>query len=661
LTSLQKKYYEETTLKTIVSLVIGLLVLLSSLDLLAQEENSVLTKRRISVREYRNKMMAGWIGQMAGVGWGAPTEFRYLAKTIPADQVPEWKPEMINVYNQDDLYVEMTFLRSMEVHGFDVSMNQAGLDFANSAYNLWVANKSGRDNLRKGIAPPNSGHPAYNENADAIDYQIEADFSGLIAPGLPNAVISLGEKFGSLMNYGDGKYGGQFVGAMYAEAFFENDPGKIVQAGLKAIPEGSQYAEMVRDVIKWHGENHDDWEKTWVLITKKYHENPDYRQFTTPGVGKSFNVDAKLNGAFIVMGLLYGESDLDQTIIISMRCGQDSDCNPSNAAGVLFTTIGFDKLPEKFISGLNRDTKFSFTEYTFSDLINVSEKLAREAVTRAGGRIDTNEEREELFVIPVAEPIPAALEQSWNPGPPSENRFSEEELAQIEGHWIYNFSLLLLFLLAFVLFKENHNLKSLSVLFPLIVIILIFELFKFYLDSKLLDSLNVIVIFESLAVGIAIILLLGQQVSSTNFYISIVIAFGVFALTGVAGVIGFYDGRYVAATESTLSFYAVQAGVWLLAMVLTALFCRKRYSHVRFNLFTLLSLFISHLIGMYLITLQFAAANEAKSDMAGNIQWILIGAVALMIVHYIITLPFLILTYRSSEYEKRFFNWIGQS
>lgn len=92
-------------------------------------------------------------------------------------------------------------------------------------------------------------------NADAIDYQIEVDFSGLIAPGLPKTVITLGEKFGRLMNYGDGLYGGQFVGAMYAESFFEEDLTRIVEAGLKAIPAGSQYAEMVRDVLKWHGIN----------------------------------------------------------------------------------------------------------------------------------------------------------------------------------------------------------------------------------------------------------------------------------------------------------------------------------------------------------------------------------------------------------------------
>ena len=31
--------------------------------------------RKLPVAEFVDKMKAGWIGQMAGVGWGAPTEF----------------------------------------------------------------------------------------------------------------------------------------------------------------------------------------------------------------------------------------------------------------------------------------------------------------------------------------------------------------------------------------------------------------------------------------------------------------------------------------------------------------------------------------------------------------------------------------------------------
>ena len=62
-------------------------------------------------------------------------------------------------------------------------------------------------------------------------------------------------------------------------------------------------------------------------------KKPEYRRFSCDK--GAFNIDAKLNGAYIAMGLLYGNRDLDQTMLISCRCGQDSDCNPSNSGGVL--------------------------------------------------------------------------------------------------------------------------------------------------------------------------------------------------------------------------------------------------------------------------------------------------------------------------------------
>jgi hypothetical protein len=532
----------------------------------AQSTGEISSERRILVSEYRDKMMAGWIGQMAGVGWGAPTEFRFLGKTIPEDKVPEWKPEMVNVFNQDDLYVEMTFLRSLEEYGFDVSIKQAGIDFANSGYMLWHANRAGRENLRSGIAPPNSGHPNFNKHADDIDYQIEADFSGLIAPGLPNTVIEIGEKFGRLMNYGDGLYGGQFVGALYAEAFFENDPIKLVKAALRCIPEGSQYSEAIRDVIKWHAEQPNDWEATWELINDKYHKNPDYRQFTCNEEvkvegGSEFNIDAKLNGAYIAMGLLYGNDDLDKTTIVSMRCGQDSDCNPSNAAGALFTTRGFKNLPGKFVSGLNKKSKFSFTDYSFPELVDVTEKLATDAIIRAGGRVEVNANGEKEFVIPIQEPIPSKLEQSHVPGPISDSNFTKEELKQIEGHWLFKFSLAFLVMLVFIVFKENQNLKAALILIPLAIIVIFAELIKSIIDPEMLGMVNIIIVFESLAAAIAILLLIGKSISKLKWYLLILVAAIVLAIVGYAGVVGGTEGRYIASTDLTLKTYAYFPGI----------------------------------------------------------------------------------------------------
>jgi hypothetical protein len=232
------------------------------------------------------------------------------------------------------------------------------------------------------------------------------------------------------MNYGDGIYGGQFVGGMYAEAFFENDIQKIIQAGLDCVPNGSQFYECISDVIRWHRQNPNSWKKTWDLINEKYHLNPDYRRASC--LKGSFNIDAKINAAYIVMGLLYGEGDIDKTIIVSTRCGQDSDCNPSNAAGILFTAMGYSNIPERFTSALDPEGKFSHTPYNFDLLTAVCEKLARQAVIKSGGRVQKDAAGKDLIVIPVKKAKPSKLEQCWEPGPISNSRYTPQERDQLD-------------------------------------------------------------------------------------------------------------------------------------------------------------------------------------------------------------------------------------
>ena len=384
-------------------------------------------ERRLSVDDYRDRMKGGWIGQIIGVVWGAPTEFKFNGVIVPEESVPKWTPEMINnAFGQDDLYVEMTFLRSMEEHGLDVSIRHAGIDFANSEYALWCANNAGRTNLRKGIAPPDSSHPQFNKCPNDIDYQIEADFAGLISPGLPNAVIALGEKFGRLMNYGDGVYGCQFMGGMYAEAFFERDLFKVIDAGLACIPAESQYAEMVRDMVRWYRENPGDWQKTWSLALQKYNKDPAYQK------GSNGGIDVKINGAYVLLGLLYGQSDMEKTSVIAMRGGFDSDCNPSSAAGVLGAMTGFAKLPECYTSALKLEPKFSYTAYNVPALLDVCERLARQVVVRQGGRIEKDASGKEWFVIPRTAAKPGPYTPSWQAGPIANAVFTPEEMAKIK-------------------------------------------------------------------------------------------------------------------------------------------------------------------------------------------------------------------------------------
>jgi len=399
------------------------------------------SERKISFDEYKDKMMAGWIGQMVGVAWTAPTEFKFKHSIIPIDEntgLPElMKPLTQNTVNQsfsqDDLYVEMIFLGSLEKYGFEISHRQAGIDFANSKPRLYCANAIGQGNTRLGIAPPWSGHPKFNIQPNAIDYQIEADYSGLIAPGLPQVPVDLGEIFGSIMNYSDGIYAGQFVGAMYSEAFFETDMRKVIEKGLEAIPAESQYAQIIRDVLQWSLKE-PDWQKTWQYIEdtyagKKYGELKEGEtQLLELHDG---DIDVRVNGAYLVMGLLYGEGDPIKTTIISARCGKDSDCNPSNALGILFTSWGLEKVPGIFKDGAKMDAAFSHSPYTLPKLYDLCFELAKKAVVKEGGKVI--QENGGYFLLPVQAAKPSPYFSAARPeAVPSDYRFTPEEMAQIK-------------------------------------------------------------------------------------------------------------------------------------------------------------------------------------------------------------------------------------
>ena len=385
-------------------------------------------ERVISAEEFRDRMMGAWLGQSVGVAYGWPTEFTHGGTIIPPEKMPVWKPGLVNnTFKQDDLYVEMTFIDTLLKRGLDVTTREAGIDFANSAYRLWCANSNARNNLRNGIAAPASSHPKYHRTTDDIDYQIEADFSGILAPGLPQAAVDFGETFGRIMNYGDGLYAGQFVGALYSEAYFEKDRVRLVEKALKAIPPKSKYAGMVRDMLAWHAANPSCWQTAWTNAVEKY-----FRTKENLGRVSYATINVKVNGAMVLLGLLYGEGDMDRTMYIATAGGFDSDCNPSSACGVLGTMVGFKKLEAKYFAKLDRKMKWEFTDFTWDGLIAASDRLVRGIVVKYGGRIEKGASGEERFVLPERILRPSAFFDSGKPGPvPADEKLTEAEQALI--------------------------------------------------------------------------------------------------------------------------------------------------------------------------------------------------------------------------------------
>jgi ADP-ribosylglycohydrolase len=383
-------------------------------------------ERRLSRATLADKVRGGWAGQMVGVSFGAPTEFKSEGKIFEGTLA--WTPDRVeNAIHQDDLYVEMTFAEVMDRRGLDATTAEYGEMFRDSRYDLWHANAGARRNLSRGIEAPRSGQPKYNMHANDIDFQIESDFIGLMCPGLPREVNRYADRVGRVMNYGDGLYGGMFMGGLYAAAFFESDPRRVVEEGLKSIPAESSYAHVIRDVLAWHAAHPDDWRATWKLLEAKW----DRDDVCPDGALAPFNIDARINGAYVVLGLLYGGGDFAKTLEVATRSGQDSDCNPSSAAGVLGVILGYERIPDAYRSGIPAvaDTRFEFTRYSLNEIVASTLARAEKVVTRAGGRVSPTE-----VTIPLQAPEAPALEE-WNSGVPVARVTPDDGAWKWSGHW----------------------------------------------------------------------------------------------------------------------------------------------------------------------------------------------------------------------------------
>ncbi len=368
-----------------------------------------------------DKIKGGWAGQVIGCTYGGPTEFRFQSTFIHEYQPLSWNRDALPWFFEnlpglyDDVYMDLTFVEVLEEKGLDAPAEAFAEQFAQAGYSLWHANQMARYNILNGIGPPQSGHWLNNPHADDIDFQIEADFAGLMSPGMVQAGAEICDRVGHIMNYGDGYYGGLYVAAMYSLAFIENDIHRLVEDALQMIPEQSLFARTIRTVIEGYREDPRDWRETWFRVQKKWGEDigcPD-------GIFDPFNIDARINSAWVVLGLLYGEGDFGRTIEVSARAGDDSDCNPATAGGILGTIIGYEKIPESWRQGLAavEELDFEDTSISLTDAYDLSFRHALEMIKKNGGEVGSKEVR-----IKVQKPGAGPLEAGFAGHYPKERR-----------------------------------------------------------------------------------------------------------------------------------------------------------------------------------------------------------------------------------------------
>lgn len=165
-------------------------------------------------------------------------------------------------------------------------------------------------------------------------------------------------------------------------------------------------------------------------------------------------------------------------------------------------------------------------------------------------------------------------------------------------------------------------------------------------------------LFYSLTVGIAILWLLAHKLGNRNRFVTFLLSFIIMAVVGLTGAISYSGLEFSQQTVSALMLLAILVFAMLLGFVLTGWWCRKRYRPVSFMLWLAVWTVSASLVGtlvFYSIVLIVLIVQRASVSISEVLIVVLVSGSVLGAFLYVVVLPYMILTLRSSFYRQRFY------
>jgi hypothetical protein len=117
---------------------------------------------------------------------------------------------------------------------------------------------------------------------------------------------------------------------------------------LRAVDPASAQAEAVQTAVEAFHKHPTDWKASRQYFHEKWY-CPKEQPWDSHARPLKWNDNSTpLNGAMVILALLYGGGDFYRTGQYAMALGYDADCNAATACAVIGTRIGFsaiEKLP----------------------------------------------------------------------------------------------------------------------------------------------------------------------------------------------------------------------------------------------------------------------------------------------------------------------------
>ena len=291
--------------------------------------------RDIARRELLDRIHGGWAGMLIGGLEGLPHEFKY--RDQPRDSLPEFTFLAAGARSDDDNDVEWTHLWFMDKEKVVKLPYPRIVEIwkANMNRGVWVANKRARELMEQGVMPPETGSADRNPFACFnLSGQFCVEAYGLIAPGMPQAAAEIGLHYAKIAVSQEPLQAAQYWTSLISLcAFPEGTVDDALQRALAAVDPRSAMAEVVSDARAAFGAHGDDWKAARQRIHDKWRRQRGWNDNSTP-----------VNGAAVILALLYGKDDFYRTLQLAMALGYDADCNAATAGAVAGCRAGFRRI-----------------------------------------------------------------------------------------------------------------------------------------------------------------------------------------------------------------------------------------------------------------------------------------------------------------------------
>ncbi len=378
-------------------IVIYLLVFLCSLLAFSQGDSPKEKIYKIKVSELRDKIAAAWIGELVGNIYGLPHEGKYIANpgvekwpygyTKNLDKLKKYD----GAFSDDDTDVEYMYLLQMEKFGIEPSYEQLKNAWMYHIRDrIWLANRAALGLMHFGFTPPFTGKKEINPHWFQIDPQLVNEIWGYTAPGMVKYASAKSEWAARITSDDWGIEPTIHYGAMYAAAFFEKDIRKLIEIGLKELPQNGRYAQTVRDMIALHDKYPNSWQTSRAEMAKKYYiDEPDMTKTIW---------NANLNGACAILAMLYGNGEFQHTLDLACAMGFDADNQAATVGGLMGVIYGMKGIPSNLclpIEGWKLPfndryiniTRYDLPDASINDIIDRLVKTSISVVVAKGGKI----------------------------------------------------------------------------------------------------------------------------------------------------------------------------------------------------------------------------------------------------------------------------------